>query len=342
MQLPPSLRFTHAGRGARGADFFERVQAAVPAPVAHDLQVVEQHVRQGRFQRSLALISGVSSVLSGAEVAYEHYRAGYGQRVMYTPIVMSTALALAGVAGALSPRAARTWLRWTSVVTLVDGLVGFGFHVRGVQRKPGGWRLPVTNVTMGPPVFAPLLFGVSAYLGLLASYLQPEGSARQPERGLLPLLRGPAQESRPAALPQAQPRWTLELREGRFQKHLAGATAVATLCSGTEALYSHYRNNFRHAAQWTPIAIAPVLIGAALATLASPKAARTVLPAASVLAIADGAAGFAYHVRGVHRRPEGFHKPLFNVIYGPPVFAPLLFAACGLIGLLASLMRRER
>ena len=27
---------------------------------------------------------------------------------------------------------------------------------------------------------------------------------------------------------------------------------------------------------------------------------------------------------------------------GPPVFAPLLFAACGTIGLLASLMRRER
>lgn len=35
-------------------------------------------------------------------------------------------------------------------------------------------------------------------------------------------------------------------------------------------------------------------------------------------------------------------KPLYNLIYGPPVFAPLLFAACGTIGLLASLMRRER
>jgi hypothetical protein len=35
-------------------------------------------------------------------------------------------------------------------------------------------------------------------------------------------------------------------------------------------------------------------------------------------------------------------KPLYNIIYGPPIFAPLLFAAYGTIGLLASLMRRER
>ena len=54
------------------------------------------------------------------------------------------------------------------------------------------------------------------------------------------------------------------------------------------------------------------------------------------------ASGFYYHARGVVRRPGGLKKPLYNIIYGPPIFAPLLFAACGTIGLLASLMRRER
>jgi len=28
-------------------------------------------------------------------------------------------------------------------------------------------------------------------------------------------------------------------------------------------------------------------------------------------------------------------------LYGPPILAPLLFSACGMLGLLASLMRRE-
>jgi hypothetical protein len=56
----------------------------------------------------------------------------------------------------------------------------------------------------------------------------------------------------------------------------------------------------------------------------------------------DGLAGFAYHARGIVRRPGGFKMMAYNVLHGPPIFAPLLFAAAGFIGLLASLMRREK
>ena len=84
------------------------------------------------------------------------------------------------IAAFFSRRAARTVLRAASFITLVDAGVGFYFHVRGIARKPGGWRLPMTNMIMGPPIFAPLLFGTSAYLGLIASYLQRE-DAGSPE-----------------------------------------------------------------------------------------------------------------------------------------------------------------
>ena len=309
----------------------------LPEKLTQEARAAEAHIREGRFQRSLAFLAGTSSVLAGAEVAYEHYRGSYGQQIMYTPVALGGAMTIAGIWGAFSKRAARTILRWTSAITLLDGLVGFCFHVRGIQRKPGGWRLPVTNIIMGPPIFAPLLFGVSAYLGLVASFLRPEESPpivlRSPKARLLSLT---------SAEIAAQHPWTIGLREGRFQKHLAVATIVGTFCSGAEALYSHYKNNFRYIAQWTPIIIAPLLIGAAAGAMHSPKIARTWLPAMSVLAIADGGVGFFYHVRGVLRRPGGLKKPLYNLIYGPPVFAPLLFAACGTIGVLASLMRRER
>lgn len=302
----------------------EELPHALEQPVR---ELIEPHLRDGRFQRSLSLLVGASSVLAGVEVAYEHYRAGYGQRVMYTPVVFSGAMTIAGVWGAFSPRAARTVLRWTSAATLADGLIGFGFHVRGIDRKPGGWRLPITNITMGPPIFAPLLFGVSAYLGLVASFLRPE--------------EAPAGTDAPSPLAAQQHPWTVGLREGRFQQHLAAATVAGAFCSGGEALYSHYKGNFRYKAQWTPIVLAPLLMGAAAGAIASPEVARTWLPVMSVLAIAAGAVGFCYHVRGVSRRPGGFEQPLHNLIYGPPVFAPLLFAACGFMGLLASLMRRE-
>ncbi|MEO6871688.1 MAG: hypothetical protein ABI233_05650 [Chthoniobacterales bacterium] len=309
----------------------------LPETLARPAREAEAHIRAGRFQRSLSLLAGASSILAGAEVTYEHYKGSYGQRIMYSPPILGGAMTIAGVWGAFSTRAARTVLRWTSAITLLDGLVGFIYHVRGIARKPGGWRIPIPNLIMGPPIFAPLLFGVSAYLGLIASFLRPEEAApeilRSPKARILSLTSGEMAARHP---------WTIGLREGRFQKHLAVATIVGTFCSGAEALYSHYKNNFRYFAQWTPVIIAPLLMGAAAGAIVSPKIARTWLPAMSVLAIADGGVGFFYHARGIVRRPGGLKKPLYNLIYGPPIFAPLLFAACGTIGLLASLMRRER
>jgi hypothetical protein len=225
-----------------------------------------------------------------------------------------------------------------SAVTLVDAGVGFYFHIRGINRKPGGWRLPMTNMIMGPPIFAPLLFGTSAYLGLIASYLQREEACHVLTSGKDTLLARflPSREGR-RLLSMEQ-----DIREGRFQRQVAIVTGVSALLSGFEAFYSHYKNNFRYAAQWTPIILAPALAAAAFASVKSRKVATTALPALSMLAAADAAVGFYYHSRGVLRRPGGTKHLLYNVLYGPPIFAPLLFGAAGMLGMLASLLRRKR
>ena len=297
-------------------------------------EAVGARIREGRFSRTLSLVAGLSGLPTGADVLLEHYRGSYGQKVMWSPVVLSGAMAVAGGWGAVSPRAARTVLRWTSAVSLLDGLVGFGFHIRGIARKPGGWRLPVANIIMGPPITAPLLFGVAAYLGLIASYLRPEESPAFDPRSWV-------ERARDYLLRRPPPAWRVALREGQFQKHLAVATMFATFCSGFEALYSHYKTNFKYKAQWTPVIMTPLLMGAAGASIKSAHVARTWLPGLSILAMLNGAVGFFYHLRGVLRRPGGVKHLLYNLIYGPPIFAPLLFSACGFYGLLASLMRRE-
>src|ERR1700759_4889158 len=106
-----------------------------------EILIADVKVREGRFQRWLSLIAGLSSALSGLEVAYEHYKGSYSRRIMYTPVILSALLTGAGVAGFASRKAAVTLLRGTSIITLADSLIGFYFHVRGVERKPGGWRL---------------------------------------------------------------------------------------------------------------------------------------------------------------------------------------------------------
>jgi hypothetical protein len=44
----------------------------------------------------------------------------------------------------------------------------------------------------------------------------------------------------------------------------------------------------------------------------------------------------------VLRRPGGSTRLLYNIMYGPPIFAPLLFGAAGMLGVLASLLRRRQ
>lgn len=308
--------------------------------IEHEAHEISEHVREGRFQRSLALIAGLTGAMSGLEVAYEHYKGSYSNRIMYTPVILSQSLFIAGVSAFFSRRAARTILPAISAITLADCAIGFGFHIRGIQRKPGGWRLPVYNIVMGPPLFAPLLFGMSAYLGLIASFLRREDASRLSDARWIPLPR--ISNLLPRSLKKDELTEIQEVREGRFQRHLALTTAFATFFSGFEALYSHYKNNFKYKVQWTPIVIAGLLMGAALAAFWTPKAAKRLLPAASALAIADGAVGFCYHARGIARRPGGTKHLLYNIIYGPPIFAPLLFAGCGFLGLLASMFRRER
>lgn len=310
-----------------------------PTAPSHDLEIVANHIREGRFQRSLALLTAATSAVSGLEVAYEHYRGSYSRRVMYTPVILSVLLAIAGVAGFFSRRAARGVLRVVSFVTLIDAFVGFYFHVRGIKRKPGGWRLPMTNMIMGPPIFAPLLFGTSAYLGLIASYLQREDStAPAPASGKDSFLG--------RLLPGSGGRDLLsveqDMREGKFQRQVAIVTGISALLSGFEAYYSHYKNNFRYWIQWTPIVLSPILAGVAFASVKSRKLATTALPAVSILAGADAAVGFYYHGRGVLRRPGGRKRLLYNIMYGPPIFAPLLFGAAGMLGVLASLLRRRQ
>jgi len=306
-----------------------------------ELKSLENRIREGRFQRSLALLTVATSVFSGLEVAYEHYRGSYSRRVMYTPVILSGVLAIAGIAAFFSRRAARKVLRLAAAVTLIDAAIGFYFHIRGIHRKPGGWRLPMTNMIMGPPIFAPLLFGTSAYLGLIASYLQRE-NAKEFERGD----RGGTDTWLARLLPPHQARELIseeqDIREGAFQRQVAVVTGVSALLSGFEAFYSHYKNNFRYAVQWTPIVIAPLLAAASFAAVRSRRAATRALPAISVVAAVDSAIGFFYHARGILRRPGGAKHIVYNIIYGPPIFAPLLFGAAGMLGILASLLRRNR
>lgn len=133
-----------------------------------------RNVSHGRMQRTLAAGTALSALPLGIEIYLEHFRGSFGDKWMWTPVVLSPALGAAGMAAVLSERAARTWLPALSALYLIDGGIGVITHVRGVARKPGGFREPLFNIVMGPPLLAPGSLALVGGMGIAAAALGRE------------------------------------------------------------------------------------------------------------------------------------------------------------------------
>jgi hypothetical protein len=132
------------------------------------------------------------------------------------------------------------------------------------------------------------------------------------------------------------------LLSGRFQRTLSALTAVSAVGLGFEIYLEHYKGSFGDKWMWTPIALTPPLTAAGVAGVVSEKHARTTLPAVSALYALDGLIGVWTHLRGVYRKPGGFHEATYNLVMGPPLLAPGSLALVGGMGLVAALARREK
>ncbi len=133
-----------------------------------------RNVRDGRVQKLLAATTAMSVPALGAEIYFEHYKGSFGDKWMWTPIVLAPPLTVAGIAAAFSPRIARTALPAVSALFVLDGVAGLVTHVRGIHRRPGGFRETTYNLVMGPPLLAPGALLAIGALGLLAPLMERE------------------------------------------------------------------------------------------------------------------------------------------------------------------------
>src|SRR5689334_2761491 len=153
------------------ASVFGRRQPARPSK---PVQRWWEEVRWGRAQRTLSAATALSALPLGAEIYFEHFRGSFGDKWMWTPVVLSPALTAAGVAAVRSERAAHTALPILSALYCLDGLIGVYTHVQGVRKRPGGFSEPLYNIVMGPPLLAPGSLALVGGMGLAAAIAKRE------------------------------------------------------------------------------------------------------------------------------------------------------------------------
>jgi hypothetical protein len=123
--------------------------------------------------RALCGLAAFGLAGTSAEAALLHFRGAFQHPAMWVPVtvppVTAALLASAALPGAPRPRRlthallkACTWL----------GMLGMGFHARGIARQMGGWRNWSQNVLAGPPLPAPPSFSALALAGRAALALR--------------------------------------------------------------------------------------------------------------------------------------------------------------------------
>ncbi len=168
------------GKARQAAGLARRAVRPGSGP-AHLIERELRNIEHGRFEQALSGLTAAAALITTAEVYIEHYKASFGNKWMWSPVLVTPPVVIAGIAGVFSQRWAKTALPVAAAVYTLDGLAGEYFHARGVARKPGGWRLASYNVPMGPPIAAPGLMSIVGGMGLLAAILRREkrqGDAR--------------------------------------------------------------------------------------------------------------------------------------------------------------------
>jgi hypothetical protein len=129
---------------------------------------------------------------------------------------------------------------------------------------------------------------------------------------------------------------------GRFERGLSALTAAGALVTAAEIFFEHDRASFGNKMMWMPVALGPVGAAAGIAGFFSRRMAKTALPVASAIIVANGLQGTYLHARGIAQKPGGWSNARYNMEMGPPVLAPLLVTIVGGMGLLAAILRREK
>ncbi len=94
----------------------------------------------------------------------------------------------------------------------------------------------------------------------------------------------------------------------------------------------HWAGGFKKVAMWGPVLMTPLVVGAAVAGVATRDGIWGGVAAGLLaLGVLDGLIGLYYHLSGIRSQVGGISKR--NLLSGPPPILPLAYSLIGIVGL---------
>ncbi|MGH8163394.1 MAG: hypothetical protein ACREP1_03565, partial [Rhodanobacteraceae bacterium] len=255
--------------------------------------------------RDLNRAAGLIATSTLLDSAVEHYRGSFHNKAMFTPLIVSALTLAVSVHGTGDKRPVAHEIRNPIyLAAALTGLVGTGFHVYNVGKRPGGFSWQ--NLFYGSPLGAPAAVALSGLLGYYSERLRDSDSGKPRVFGL---------------------------RAGRA---LAALSGIGMLATSGEAGLLHFRGAYHDPFMFLPVTVPPMaalLLGETAAS--HPRPPRRFTRWWLRLTALIGFAGAGFHAWGVHRNMGGWRNWRQNVLNGPPIPAPPSFTGLALAGLAA-------
>jgi hypothetical protein len=259
-----------------------------------------------RAARRLNRAAGTLAVSVLADSAVEHYRGSFHNPAMFAPLITSALSLVASIHGVGDKRPVAHWVRdGVYAAAALTGLIGTGFHIFNVRKKPGGFSWQ--NLFYSAPIGAPAALFLSGGVGFLAERVRDNPPGTEPTIAGLPA--------------------------GRV---VAAATGAGLLGTVGEAGLLHFRGAYHDPFMFAPVTIPPVAAALLTGTAYGPARAERPLTRwwLRVTALL-GFVGTGFHAYGISRNMGGWRNWRQNVLNGPPLPAPPSFTGLALAGLAA-------
>ena len=283
---------------AAGARALRQRGPATGKSGAHDATVTAAR----RLNRAAGLIATSTLLDSGVE----HYRGMFHNKAMVTPLVVSALTLAVSAHGMQDERKFAHRVRDSIyAAAALTGLLGTGFHVYNIGKRPGGFSWQ--NLFYGSPLGAPAAVALAGLLGYYSERLRESRGGKAPR-----VFRVPA---------------------GRA---LAALTAVGLVATSAEAGLLHFRGAYHDPFMFVPVTVPPIAAALLSETAAThPHRPRRLTRWWLRLTALTGFVGAGFHVFGVTRDMGGWRNWSQNILNGPPIPAPPSFTGLALAGLAA-------
>ena len=284
----------------------QSVSSQEALPLAHPTVPMIGETTTVKAARRLNRAAGTIAASVLVDSAMEHYRGSFHNKAMWTPLIVSTLSLAVSAHGHRDRRhGAHRGRDMVYLAAGLTGIVGTGFHLYNITKKPGGFSWQ--NVFYSAPIGAPAALSLSGLMGFLSERV------RDNEPGTSPTVAG--------------------YSAGRVVAALTGVSLLGTM---GEAGLLHFRGAYHNPFMFVPVSVPPVAAALLVNTAVGKSRVRRHvtrwwLRATTLM----GILGVGFHAYGVSRNMGGWRNWRQNAFNGPPLPAPPSFTGLALAGLAA-------